>query len=237
MKNGIRDMKKYLREMKVGGFFLIALILLFITLLSIRGVSFWRGTYILRVKFYFAEGLRPASPVRYCGVDVGEVKKVDIVEEDKKPIVYVYAKIEEGTKIPKDSSFIINSLSLFGEKYLEIIPPEKVEGYVARGDIVEGISPIPLFTVISNFHKTVSDVNDFIKNGKLKNAFENIVTNTEAITVNIRKITEDIQKKEGTIGKFIYDDSIYRKTEEFMDDLKSHPWKLLYKPRERKQKK
>lgn len=236
MKNGTWDMKKYLREMKVGGFFLIALILLFITLLSIREVSFWKGTYILKVKFYFAEGLRPASPVRYCGVDVGEVKKVEILEENNQPIVYVYTKIGEDIKIPKNSSFIINSLSLFGEKYLEIIPPEKIEGYMAKDEKTEGVSPIPLFTVIANFHKTMGEVNDFVKKGKLKTSFENILTNTEVITVNIRKMTEDIQKKEGNLGKFLYDDSIYRKTEEFVDDLKSHPWKLLYKPRESRRK-
>ncbi|MDD5195762.1 MAG: MCE family protein [Candidatus Omnitrophica bacterium] len=236
MKNGTWDFKKYFLEMKVGGFFVIALILLLITLLSIREVTFWKGTYVIKIKFYFAEGLRPASPVRFCGVDVGEVKKVEIKEQNGQPIVYVYAKVEEGVRIPKGSSFIINSLSLFGEKYLEIIPPEKITGYFAKDEAVEGVSPIPLFTVIANFHKTMGEVNDFVKNGKMKNSFENIVTNTEAITFNIRKIVEDIQKKEGTIGKFLYDDALYRKTEEFMDDLKSHPWKLLYKPRETRTK-
>jgi len=27
------------------------------------------------------------------------------------------------------------------------------------------------------------------------------------------------------------DDSLYTKTEEFLEDLKANPWKLLYKPK------
>lgn len=237
MKNETWDMKKYMREIKMGGFFILALIVVLITLLSIRDVTFWKGTYELKIRFYFAEGLRPASPVRFCGVDVGEVKRVEIAQEKDQPVVFVYAKVQEDTRIPRNSSFIINSLSLFGEKYLEIMPPEKIDGYFERGEIVEGISPLPLFTVVHNFHKTMREVNEFVKDGKLRVSFENILNNTEAITFNVKRMTEDIQKQQGTLGKFLYDDSIFRKTEELVDDLKNHPWKLLYKPREPRKRK
>lgn len=229
-------LKKYSAEFKVGIVFFVALIILFIALFSMREITFLKGTYILKVKFEFSEGLRPASPVRFCGVDVGEVKKVEVVNENNKPFVYVYAKISKDVRIPKNSNFIINSLSLFGEKYLEIIPPQQINDFLNEGETVEGVSPLPLFAVFSNFHKTMSEVNEFVKEGKLKTSFENILANTEDITFSLKTILEDIKKKEGTIGRFIYDPSLYQKTEELFDELKKNPWKLLYKPKETKTK-
>jgi hypothetical protein len=42
---------------------------------------------------------------------------------------------------------------------------------------------------------------------------------------------QDIRDKKGTVGKLFYDDSLYTKTEEFIEELKQHPWKLLHKPK------
>ncbi|MBU1122179.1 MAG: MlaD family protein [Candidatus Omnitrophota bacterium] len=225
------NIKRYFSEIKVGIFFLFAFALLFYTLFSIKEVSLFKGTYVIKVEFDFAEGLRAASPIRFCGVDVGEVKKVEVIERDGRPGVLVFAKIQKGVLIPEESYFFINSLSLFGEKYLEIAPSEKVKNYVREGQIVEGISPIPLFNVFATFTKTMKEVSEFVKEGKLKQSFENTLYNLEQASIQVRKIAEDIGNKEGTVGRFLYDDSLYRKTEDFVEDIKAHPWKLLHKPK------
>jgi phospholipid/cholesterol/gamma-HCH transport system substrate-binding protein len=224
-------------EIKLGIFFIIAAILIFIGLISIRELTLFKGTYVVKVKFNFAEGLRPASPVRFCGVDVGEVNKVEIKSEKDTPIVYVYAKIQSDVKLPRNAHFFINSLSLFGEKYMEITPsPEKGAGYLKPDEIVEGISPIPLFNVFVTFNMTMEEITKFVKEGKLKTSLENAMVNIEKASADIRSIIASVKGKEGTIGKLLYDDSLYRKTEELFDDLKEHPWKILYKPREERKR-
>ncbi len=232
MAKNLWDGKKFLSYTKAGSFFFIGFILFFITLMSMKEISFFKGTYPLVVTFEFAEGLRTASPVRFCGVDVGEVKKVTVQEETGKSRVYAHVAIEKGVQIPKDSQFIINSLSLFGEKYLEIIPPEVTTDYLGEGSQVEGISPIPLFSVFANFTKTMQEVSAFVKEGKLKTSLENSLSNIEDITTSIKGLIDDTKNKSGTLGRLLYDDSLYTVTEEFMQDLKEHPWKLLHKPRE-----
>ncbi len=229
--------KRYFLELKIGGFFLLALILFFVALMFIREEKgLFKGSYILKIKFFFVEGLRPASPVRFCGVDVGEVKMVEVKREEGKSVVYVYAKINADVRIPKNSSFIINSLSLFGEKYLEIISPQKIDGYLEKNQVAEGISPLPLFTVMANFHKTMDELKSFMREGKLKSSLENILANTEAITLNINKILEDLRNKEGSLGMLLYDTSLYKKTEELIEEIKLHPWKLFYKPRQERKR-
>jgi phospholipid/cholesterol/gamma-HCH transport system substrate-binding protein len=234
MGQNIWDKNRSLSYVKVGVFFIFGFILLFFTLVSMKDFTFFRGTYTFEVEFEFAEGLRTSAPVRFCGVDVGEVKKVTIKESDGRPIVHVYASADKTIRIPKNSFFIINSLSLFGEKYLEITPPEEVKGYVNPGDTVEGLSPIPLFSIFSSFTQTMQEISAFINEGELKGSLENSLANIESITMNLNSIIEDTKDSRGTIGRLLYDDSIYRATEEFILDIKAHPWKLLNKPKERR---
>jgi len=237
MKKKILEVRKILREIKIGIFILIAVGLVFLAALSIQDVSFMKGSYIIKIDFSFAEGLRSASPVRFCGVNVGEVTKVEIQKYDLDPTVRVYAKIKREIKIPRNSEVFINSLSLFGEKYLEIIPPEKIEGFMIEEETVAGISAVPLFTVMSSFHKTMTDLNKFINEADFQDSLKNIVGNVEGLTGDLYDILEVVKSKEGNLGRFIYDDSIYQKTEEFIEDLKQHPWKLLHKPKEKKKRK
>jgi len=199
-----------------------------------RDVNIFKGHYTIVVKFDFSEGLRPSSPIRFCGVDVGEVKEVKIKEEANKPKVYVISKIEKGVKIPKNSSFFINSLSLFGEKYLEINPPQEAKAYINEGDVLEGISPVPLFGLFATFNQTMKEVEQFVKEGKMKTSFENILDNVENISVDIKGLVCDMRNNQGTIGRLINDDSLYQTTEEFLTDLKENPWKLLHKPKRTK---
>ena len=223
--------KRSFTYIRLGGFFLTAFFIFFVALLSMREVNLFKGSYIAIVKFQFAEGLRVSSPVRFCGVDVGEIKKVLIKEENGAAKVHVYAKIQQGVKIPKNSHFFVNSLSLFGEKYLEIIPPEAAQEYIKDKGVVEGISPVPLFRVFASFTKTMKEIDEFVKEGKIKDSFENILGNIEDISMDVKKLIEDIRSNQGTIGRLINDDSLYETTEEFLTDLKEHPWKLLHKPK------
>ncbi len=235
MKRKAWDIRRYLVEIKLGIFFLVALFLFFIAIMSIREVSFFKGTYLIKVKFNFVEGLKTASPVRFCGVDIGEVGKLQIRKEKNRPVVYVYAKVEKGINIPEGSKFFINSLSLFGEKYLEIIPPSLPSGkYLKEGATIEGVNSLPLFNVVMAVHDTALKLQNFIEDSNIKNQLEESLGNINDITAEFKNIITDARLKEGTLGKFLYDDSLYIKAEELLDDLKKHPWKLLYKPKEKK---
>ncbi|MFH1772255.1 MAG: MlaD family protein [Candidatus Omnitrophota bacterium] len=245
MSKGMWHIRRQFLEIKIGVFFFVAIILVGVLLISIRELTFFKGTYIIRVKFKFAEGLRPSSPVRFCGVDVGEVKKVDVNLGKNKPYVVVHAKVQEDVLIPSGAYFFINSLSLFGEKYLEITPPSKVIGYLKPGSAVEGVSPVPLFNVFSTFNSTMEQLQEFVQEGKVRTSVENTLSNIEAasheaknfmidmqdLATDFRSLMGDLKSKQGTIGRLFYDDTLYQTTEEFISDLKAHPWKLLYKPK------
>lgn len=237
MPKNLWDKTRSVTYIKIGSFFLVGFFLLFLALISMREINVFKGTYLINVKFDFAEGLRSSSPVRFCGVDVGEIKMVKIIEEDSRSWVHIQAKIEKGIKIPKNSYFFINSLSLFGEKYLEVDPPDKAEAYLIEGETVDGLSPVPLFSIFATLSKTMSDVGKIVGDTDTQNTVGDILDNINSITLELKGIVKDVRNKQGTIGRLLYDDSLYQTTEEFMEDLKAHPWKLLYKPKEPRKKK
>ena len=231
MSKRLWSARRYLLEIKIGTFFLIGLFLFFVALVSIRQATFLKNTVTVKVQFKFAEGLRPSSPVRFCGVDIGSVASVDVVSKDgQSPIVMVAIKVDPSAKIPKGSSFFVNSLSLFGEKYLEITPPLEIKkGYLENNDVVDGLSPIPLFAMFLNFDKTMSDVAAFVREGDIKDSLAQTLVNMRDTTDSLKMIMGDVHSGRGTVGKLFYDESLYRDINEFVADIKAHPWKLLYK--------
>jgi phospholipid/cholesterol/gamma-HCH transport system substrate-binding protein len=228
------EIKKRLSYIKIGVFFVVGLFLLFIVLVSIKDFSLFRSGYKIKVVFDFAEGMKRASPVRFCGVDIGEVKEVVVLNQNNSSCVQVKVNIQRGIKIPKGSYFFINSLSLFGEKYLEITPPDNFSQYIKEEEIVEGISPVPLFKLFSNFSNTMNELRSFVKEGEIKESLENTIKNLEDISIEAKGLIKDVRNKKGTVGKLFYDDSLYQETEEFIADIKKNPWKLLYKPKDRR---
>ena len=234
MSKRLWSARRYLLEIKIGTFFLIGLFIFFVAVVSIRQATFFKNTFTIKVQFKFVEGLRSTSPVRFCGVDVGEVERVDAVSKSGQlPLVYVYAKVDPSAKIPRGSNFFVNSLSLFGEKYLEITPPAEIKkGYIENNEIVEGLSPIPLFTMFVSFDKTMADVAAFVRDGEAQDSFAQTLANIRDTTGSLKELMDDVRMGKGTVGKLFSDENLYRDLDEFVADLKAHPWKLLYKPKE-----
>lgn len=234
MAKNIWETKRKLFYVKIGVFFLSGIILLSFAVVTIKDFTFFKPAYQIDVMFGFAEGLKRSSPVRFCGVDVGEVRSVRVINTPDGPRVKVTAGIGGEVGIPKGSHFFINSLSLFGEKYLEITSPVEFSGYIESGEVVEGVSPVPLFQLFSGFNKTMEEIKAFVEDGQIKAAVEDTIKNLQEITLKTRGLVSDISQEQGTVGRLLYDDSLYRKTEEFIMDIKENPWKLLHKPRGRK---
>jgi hypothetical protein len=54
------------------------------------------------------------------------------------------------------------------------------------------------------------------------------------IADNLEQVIVKIKNKEGTIGKLLYDDTIYKDLEALVSDIRKNPWKLFIKTKEKK---
>ncbi|MFH0839067.1 MAG: MlaD family protein [Candidatus Omnitrophota bacterium] len=233
-------------EVKVGIFVFIGIIILTIIVFSIGGKNFFRVGYTIKILFNFANGLEVGAPVRVAGVSVGEVKEIFIKNEPQAGTtkVEVYTWLEQDIKVQADAKVYINTLGLLGEKYVEIIPGENNQNLLKENDVLIGQDPVSIenvtekaLDVIKKFDTAMEYVNSLLKDEKFKQDVRDAFANVQESTKSAKNILSKIEKGEGTIGKLLVDEGLYKQLEDFIQDIKRHPWKLLVKTKEESPKK
>ena len=196
-------------ELKVGIFVFIGLAILMVFILSIGGVKTWASGYKVNFIFNFVNGVKRGAPVRFAGVDVGEVKAIRFFHgpQDLKTKVRIICWVHKDVNIPLDSQVWVNTLGLLGEKYVEVMPGQDYGNLLMPGQDLAGEDPLPM--------------NEVMK--EAKNIADNINTGVERII-----------NKEGTVGKLLFDDKVYNELEATVTDIRKNPWKLFWKTKEKK---
>ena len=192
-------------EFKVGIFVFFGLVMASIFILSIGGFKTWTSGYTVQFGFSFINGVKIGAPVRFAGLDVGQVKKIELTVPSSKQgqtRVHVTCWVKKEVRIPLNSIIWVNTLGLLGEKYIEIIPGGDYGNVLSQGQELAGVDPIPM--------NKITDLANNIAN-------------------NINDILEKVKNKEGSLGKLIYDDTIYKELEALTVDIRQHPWKLFIK--------
>ena len=225
------------KEIKLGAFVVGALTIFIIAIFSINDFTSFHG-YTIKAMFNFGDGIKPAAPVRVSGVDVGEVKKIKIIEDEGKTKVLIYAWIRQGVKIPVGSQVFVNNLSILGQKYLEILPKANPERYLEEGDTIIGNDSVPIYkigeyarTILIRFDKLLKSITDVVGDEDVAATFKQFMGNLQGASSSLEGLLTDVRDQRGTLGKLLYEDSIYEELEEFIADIKAHPWKLLHKPK------
>lgn len=213
-------------ELAVGIFIIVGLAILIFFVFFIRDFQLIKPGYKFDVVFGFANGLKIGAPARLAGVDVGDVKSIDVFydPEAQKTKVKIEIWVKEDSQIPADSKVWINTLGLLGEKYLEVIPGNNYSLLVRENDTIVGQDPVAMEEITEETKKLVL---------KIKEAL-----------IGLNDVLSQVKTGQGTLGKLVYDETIYQNFEgvtkdlkELTEDLKSHPWKLLFKPKEKPVKK
>jgi phospholipid/cholesterol/gamma-HCH transport system substrate-binding protein len=195
-------------ELKVGVFVFIGLTILVMFVLMIGNFRTWSLGYRVNALFNFINGVKLGAPVRFAGVDVGEVKAINFLDVDSQPQpkVRVVCWVRNEVKIPLDSQVWVNTLGLLGEKYIEIMPGKDRSNYLTDNQNLVGNEPIAMHEVAALAKNVVTDLDESI--AKIKNG-------------------------QGTLGRLLYDETVYRELEYIMKDLRLNPWKLFWKGKEK----
>ena len=225
-------------ELKVGTFVIIALILLCIFVFMISDISLFKPGWNLKLIFGFADGVKIAAPVRVAGVDMGKVKEIKMFYDtkEKKTVIEILVWLSSDAKVPVDSRAWVNQLGLLGEKYIEIIPGKNYSSYLKNADQLVGDDSISMRElgelgrkIAAKLDESFTGINEVFKDEKTRASLKDLVANLSGTTESLNAIFAKIKNGEGTIGKLLYEDTIYKDLEGLTSDLKAHPWKLLRK--------
>jgi phospholipid/cholesterol/gamma-HCH transport system substrate-binding protein len=220
--------KRVKLELSVGMFVFIALIIMVYFVFRIGSLQFLRQGYTIKIYFGFANGVKVGAPVRLAGVDVGEVKNIRVFYDpgETKIKAEILAWLDKSASVPKDSLVLINTLGLLGEKYIEILPGKEFSSVLTEGSHLVGQDPITMQAVTDMGKVIVSKLEEGLTNiSKLSDSFNLTLKETNDILAQIKS-------GKGTMGKLLYDDALYEEIDTLVQDIRQHPWKFLYRPKE-----
>jgi phospholipid/cholesterol/gamma-HCH transport system substrate-binding protein len=236
-------MKKQSNEVSVGVFVILGFVFLTLVLFFISGKDWFRSGYFVDVMFNYVSILNKGAPVRMAGVRVGEVSQVNIVYDEVKHTNRVKVKlfIEKGVEIRENYTFTIRGTHILSEPHVEITPKAGTFPLVHKGSVMEGVPLVAPEELIDRAHETLDHLSsvtgslkDLLKSpdGSMYQSFRNI----ESSSASLNTILGKVEKGDGTVGKLLMEDELYKEMDAFAKDVRAHPWKLLKKDTKDKRK-
>ncbi|MFH1578330.1 MAG: MlaD family protein [Candidatus Omnitrophota bacterium] len=225
-------MDKSKTELKVGIFVFVALVIFIVLILKISNLKNYGSGYQLKFVFNNISGVKPGSPVRFSGLDVGAVSRINIIKdpETKNTFIEIVAWIKRSLAIPENSQVYISTLGLLGEKYIEIIPASQYESFLKPGGTLIGTEPTLIQDWVDEVQSITEDLRVIINEAKAGKGTIGKLLNEDELYIELEGLISDLrQAREGTIGRLLYDDTLYLELEGLVRDIRRNPWKLFWK--------
>ena len=228
-------------ELKVGIFIFIGIVILSVIVFSIGNFYSVKRGYNINVVFSFENGIGVGAPVRYAGVQVGEVQDIKVYfdEKENKPLVKLNIWVSQNTWINENAKASINTLGLLGEKYLEIFPGTRDTRLLQKEDTLRGNDPVSTEELARSTKELIEkigilteSINKIAGDETLRTSLRNTFSNVEALSGDLRDFLSYAKQGKGTVGRLMSDDTLYKHVDDMILDIKEHPWKLLFKPPE-----
>jgi phospholipid/cholesterol/gamma-HCH transport system substrate-binding protein len=192
------------KEMKVGLFFVIGMLILGGLTFYAGGLDDWiKKRYTIRGYFDKVDGLEEEDRVTLAGVEVGEVRGMRVTEGR----VEVVMAIDRDALLREDSVARIESESLLGGKYINVTVGSPQSARLEDGDTIRTEEAADLTRMLQNVADVAEDVRVFVRNfnenqeqliGDLQDILgenrENIRTTFESLSRITTENEEDLRK-------------------------------------------
>ena len=236
------------KNIKVGVLVLFGTALLIIALYLIGDrQNFFGATFELQAKFKNINGLMPGNNVRFTGIDVGTVKKVEIINDSTVNVVMV---IEDKVKvfIKKNATANVGTDGLMGNKLINITSSDEKSLSVKDGDVIRSTNPIgtdAMMRTLDISNQNIKDITEDIKEianrltkpntlwsilmdttvaENVKQAILHInVTGEKAAIIagDLNNIIKDVKSGKGAAGKILTDSLFSKKLNQTMANIQS----------------
>jgi phospholipid/cholesterol/gamma-HCH transport system substrate-binding protein len=193
--------KLELTDLRVGLMTLIALLAVIATILTISGdINPFRREVIVKTRLSNVDGLRPGAEVRLAGVKVGKVRTITLLPVPDNDTATQTVELElaldplidgrpAGERVRQDSTVILGSVGLLGDKVVDITPGTLAATAVQSGDVIKGAQETTIRQLISGA--------------------DDILANFTTLSASVKEIAEKINRGQGTVGKLVSDEALY----------------------------
>ncbi len=152
--------KETTKNIRVGLFVLVGTTLLIFTLYLIGAKqNLFGSTFTLKAQFKNVNGLMSGNNVRFTGIDIGTVKKVEIINDSTVNVEMVIDnKIQKFIK--KNATASVGSDGLMGNKLVNITSSSKDAASVENGDMLKTQSMVGTEDMLKTLDYTNQNIKD-----------------------------------------------------------------------------
>ena len=231
---------------KIG--MMIAVVIGLLAYLTVKSGDFRFVTegYTVKVLFKNIDGVSLNAPVMLNGLEVGKVEAIDIVEQPGGTMLQLTVWLEQSARLTKGTRAYVKNMGFLGEKYVGLAVTGSGNGYLEPGSVIYGRDPADMDTLLLDGQEIAKEIREISVNlnerlTKNKEAIDRIVVNVDASMASLRSITANLDERI-TVNEENIDDTMSRmrsaavNLDQFTYDLKMNPWKLLYRPKDKRER-
>ncbi len=208
-------------QLKVGLLlFAGAMVLVFILFIVGSNLKLFAPQYHLRLFVENIEGLVNGSMVTLAGSKVGFVSDIKFTQRGDMHGVEVTLSIDKQYQntITEQSTAIIRTIGLLGDKYVDISLGREVKTPLKEGDWLKKAPSVDFEKLAArvaesfdDFAETLSNVKDITKQMREKDLSK--------FVASMNQVMDALTSRKGTAGKIIYDDKLYNDLASIADNL------------------
>ncbi len=201
------------REVRVGLFLVVAFLILIALFELVGKETIFARMVEYRTSFKSIPGLKLGDPVRLAGVDVGTVRDIRVIGAR----VEVVMRVKPGTPVKTDSTATIKLTSLLGTNFVDLTFGSPAAQLAPPGSVLQSSEPPDLNTLLARLNDAAGDIQSLARqvNEGLGKSIEPLTSAFQSID----KIAKKVEKGEGTLGRLIADDSLYRQIRDIAGNL------------------
>jgi phospholipid/cholesterol/gamma-HCH transport system substrate-binding protein len=204
-------------ETRLGIFVALAALAAVLILEIVGGIERFQRGYELKALFNSAQDLKEGDHVRMAGVEVGRVEKIGLDETNNK--VLVTMKLRQNVEVRVDSVATIKFTGLMGQNFVAIDFGSRGGKRAAPGTILATVEQPDLSAMMTKLNNVATGVENLTKSftgdrienllGPLTDFLKANRAPLTASIANLQAVSTQIAQGKGTVGKLIYDDSLY----------------------------
>jgi phospholipid/cholesterol/gamma-HCH transport system substrate-binding protein len=204
-------------ETRLGIFVALAVIAAVLILEIVGGTERFQSGYHLNALFASVQDLKEGDRVKMAGVEIGRVEKISLDETNNKVIITM--KIRKNVEVKTDSTATIKFTGLLGQNFVGLSFGSPSAPLAAPGTVLTSIEQPDLSAMMAKIENVATGVENLTKSftgDKIDNLLgpftDFLKANRAPLTAtiaNMEAVSSQIASGKGTVGKLIYDESLY----------------------------
>ena len=203
-------------ETRLGIFFAVALVAGFLLLEMVGSFEFLRSGVSISARFQNVQELNTGDPVKMGGKPIGRVESITLTNQQ----VEVVMKLTDANNVRTDSQATVRFAGLLGQNYVDLSFGSAAAPVVQPGTVLASVT-LPdfgaLMAKLDNVASGVENLTQSFSGDQIQNLLGPVTDlvrdNSPRITsilTNIQTVSLRLAGGDGTLGRLIADDTLYR---------------------------